>query len=89
MNNTPIQIRRNPPNKTNKITKPAIKRLADIAGIERLASTTYDEVRLLGDDFLKQILRDALTYTIYEKRKTVSVEDIERALERQNITVYK
>ena len=88
MNARPKQIRKNHP-KPTELTVPALKRLADAAGIERVGKTLYPATRKIGNDFLTHVLRDALILMDYRKKKTISVEDVEKALERVDITVYK
>jgi len=70
------------------ITKPAIRRLARRGGVKRLSGLIYQETRGILRIFLENIIRDAVTYTDYASRKTVSVMDVVYALKRQGKTLY-
>ena len=70
------------------IKKPAIRRLARRAGVKRLSGLVYNEARGVFQQFLEQVLEDAITYTEYRKGKTVSEDDIHRALARQGRKQY-
>ena len=54
------------------ITKPAIRRLARRGGVKRISGTIYNEARLVVKTFLEGVIRDAVTYTDYSRRKTVT-----------------
>lgn len=62
------------------ITKSDIRRLARRGGVKRLSATVYEETRFVLRDFLECIIRDAVTYTEYAKRKTVTSLDVVYAL---------
>jgi histone H4 len=70
------------------ITKPAIRRLARRGGVKRLSGLIYEEARGVLKVFLEHVIRDAVTYTEYSRRKTVTAMDIVYALKRQNRTIY-
>lgn len=70
------------------ITKPAIRRLCRRGGVKRISGELYGESRTVLKAFLEDVIRDAVTYTEYAKRKTVSVGDILYALKRQGRTLY-
>ena len=70
------------------ITKPAIRRLARRGGVKRISQLVYEEVRNVLKVFLENILRDAVTYTEYAERTTVTTADVMHALKRQGRTVY-
>ena len=70
------------------ITKPAIRRLARRGGVHRISRTIYQEVRTVLVNFLKQVVRDAITYTTHARRKTVTALDVVYALKRQGRTLY-
>ena len=70
------------------ITKPAIRRLARRGGVKRISGLIYEETRGVLKVFLENVIRDAVTYTEYAKRKTVTAMDVVYALKRQGGTLY-
>ena len=69
-----------PDNSLDNFTKPAIKRLAKEAGIERLSENTYDLIREIIQDFLYAILEKCVVFVRLNKRKTLIRKDIYGAL---------
>lgn len=69
------------------ITKPAIRRLARRGGVKRISGLIYEETRVGCWVFLKNVIRDAVTYTEHAKRKTVTAMDVVYALKRQGRTL--
>ena len=57
----------------NGITKPAIRRLARRGGVKRISGLIYEETRNILKSFLKNVIKDAITYTEYAKRNTVTL----------------
>nr|ACE75329.1 histone H4 [Glyptapanteles indiensis] len=70
------------------ITKPAIRRLARRGGVKRISGLVYDEIRNILKIFLENTIRDAVTYTEYAKRKTVTAMDVVYALKHQGRKIY-
>lgn len=70
------------------VTKPAIRRLTRRGGVKRISGLIYGETREILRVFLENLLRDAVLYTEYGKRKTVSALDVVHALKRQGRTLY-
>jgi len=70
------------------ITKPAIRRLARRGGVKRLSGMIYEETRGVLKVFLEGVIRDAVTYTEYARRKTVTAMDVVYALKRQGKPLY-
>ena len=70
------------------ISKPAIRRLARRGGVKRISGTIYQESRGVLKTFLENVVRDAVTYCDYSKRKTVTALDVVYALKRQGRTIY-
>ena len=66
------------------ITKPAIRRLFRRAGTKRICGAAYEEVRLMGKDFLQKLLRDSLVYTAHARRQTLTAMDVVFASKRLN-----
>ena len=71
------------------ITKPAIRRLARRGGVKRISGLIYDETRSALKIFLENVIRDAVIYTEYARRKTVTAMDVVYALKRQGRTLYR
>lgn len=70
------------------ITDPAIRRLARRGGVKRISAAIYDESRTVLQEFLKAVLRDAITYSEHANRKTITTLDVIYALKRQGRTLY-
>lgn len=70
------------------ITKPAIRRLARRGGVKRISLNIYKQIRDVLSGFLRNVVRDAITYTEHAKRKTVNAMDVVYALKRQGRTLY-
>lgn len=51
-----------------RITKPAIRRLARRGGVKRISGLIYEETRNVLKVF-ENVIRDAVTYTEHAKRK--------------------
>jgi histone H4 len=70
------------------ITRPAIRRLARRGGVKRISGLIYEEAREVLKQFLENILKDAVTYTEYARRKTVTAMDVVYALKKNGRTLY-
>jgi histone H4 len=70
------------------ITRAAIRRLARRGGVKRISGLIYEETRSVLTVFLKDVIKDAVTYTEHARRKTVTGMDVVRALKRRGITLY-
>lgn len=70
------------------ITKPAIRRLARRGGVKRISFDIYKEIREVLSAFLRNVIRDAITYTEHARRKTVTAMDVVYSLKRQGRTLY-
>jgi len=62
------------------ITKPAIGRLASRGGVKRLSGLTYEETRGILTVYLENAIRDIITSTKYNRRRTVTSRDVQQAL---------
>jgi len=74
-------------------SKAAIAKLAKRGGVKRIGSDssgrhTFDEVKGVLKQFIETVLKDAIMYTEYARRKTITVGDILYALKRQGRHVY-
>src|SRR5437868_1844917 len=63
------------------ITKPAIRRLCRRAEVLRINGMVYEEIRGIMKVYMEEILRNAVTFTEHDRRKTVQEEDLDAALE--------
>lgn len=70
------------------ITKPAIRRLARRGGVKRISGDIYGNCRLVMREFLDEVIKDAIIYTEYSKRKTVMSADVIHALKKRGKTLY-
>lgn len=75
-------------NNIQGITKPALRRLARRGGVKRISGLVYEETRGVLKVFLENVVRDAIIYTNYARRNTVTAMDIVHALKRQGRTLY-
>ena len=71
-----------------QITKPAIKRVAQRAGVKRLRSVVYKDARDMLKAFLTKVVRDARLYTNSRNRVTTNCADVSCALENNNCSTY-
>lgn len=67
------------------ITKPGITRLARAGGVKRIELYVYEEIRGVLKLHLENLIRDAVTFTEHDRRKTVSVSDVRKAAKRMGI----
>jgi histone H4 len=70
------------------ITKPTIRRLARRGGVKRISSLIYEDMRHVTKDFLQDVLKNALTFTEHDRRKTVTAMDVVRALKLSGRPLY-
>ena len=57
------------------IKKQDIRRLARRGGVVRLSGMVYEETRGVLKTFLENVIKDAVLYTTYARRKTVTAMD--------------
>jgi len=72
----------------DRITNGSIRRLARRGGVKRISAGIYGDTRAVINQFLDNVLRDAVTYTEHAGRKTVTTVDVVFALKRQGRTIY-
>lgn len=70
------------------INKPSICRLARRGGVKRLSGLVYEETQTILKYFLENVIRDAVVYTSYGRRKTVTALDVLYALKLQGRSLY-
>jgi histone H3 len=63
------------------ITKPAIGRLCQTAGVKRVSGLVYEEIRGVMKVYVEDIMRNAVTFTEHDGRKTVQQGDLDSALQ--------
>jgi histone H3/H4 len=54
----------------------SIRRLACRGGVKRISGLIYEETRGVLKVFLKNVIRDSITYTKHARRKTVTAMDV-------------
>lgn len=64
------------------------KRLARRGGVKRIGSDIYEETHGVLKVFLENLIRHAVEFTEYARRKTVTALDVVHALKRQGRTLY-
>ncbi len=67
----------------NGLTKPAYQRIGHQAGVKSMNGLMYEELRGVVKEHLGEIIKLAVTYTENDNRKTVSLNDVLRAIEDQ------
>lgn len=65
------------------VTNPAIHRMALKAGVKKISSECYDEVRAYVEYLVKETVKESLVYTKSAGRKTIMSKDIINAIESQ------
>lgn len=71
----------------NDLTKPAIQRLAQKAGVLTMSGLIYDEIRDIVKVFLNKALKYAITYADHARRATLTQDDILMGLEKANAKI--
>ena len=84
---TPIRNLRSVRGST-RINKASIRRLARRGGVKRMVGLMYEETRCVLTNYLTDVIRDAVTYTVHANRKTITATDVVRALGHQGKTLY-
>lgn len=67
---------------SNKISGPAIRRLARRAGVSRVGSGCFPEVNTAAVNYLTDLLDCCRAYCTHSKRKTINCMDVIYALKR-------
>lgn len=70
-----------------KFPDASFRRLGYRAGIKRFESTFFERSRGLLDNMLEKIIRNAISYTQYEKKKTVNSDSVDMALKDYGINL--
>lgn len=69
------------------ISDPAIERLLRRGGVVRISKLAYPEIRGVMKDWTSKIVKDMVLFTEHNRRKTVSIEDLEAALDNNGISL--
>lgn len=64
------------------LTKPAIQRLAHVAGVKSISGSVYEEMRGIIRVYMEMVIQNALIYCEHARRKAVKSDDVLHALER-------
>ena len=70
------------------IAKAAFCRMARRGGVQRMSGNVFEESRGVMKVFLEHVIRDAIIYTTYCHRKTVTTMDVIYALKCHGRTLY-
>ena len=70
------------------ITKGSVRRLARRAGIRRLSSLLHEEVRGVLKGFVERVVSDAVSYTEYARKRTVTCGAVVAALKKRGRMLY-
>lgn len=62
------------------ISKPAIKRLARLAGVNQMSSTVCNDVRESLNEFVERVIKSSMMYSDHAGRKTLTHADLLCAL---------
>ena len=69
------------------ITEPAIRRVLRRAGVKRISSLVYEEIRGVLKVWLENIIKDMVAFTEHARRQTVLHADLEAALDVNGIAL--
>ena len=69
------------------ITKPALQRLAQRAGVKRIGGLVYQELRGIMKIALENLLRDSINITEHHRKKTVGGEEVKEALYLRGVNI--
>lgn len=69
------------------ITKGAIKRMLRRSGVIRQSNLVYEEIRGILKIWLADICKDMVAFTMYGRRKTIKISDLEAAFKNHNISL--
>jgi histone H4 len=73
---------------TRGITKGSIRRLARRAGVKRISGLLYEEARGTLKAFVEKVVADAVSYTEYARKRTVTTGAVVAALKKRGRMLY-
>ncbi|GFP79536.1 histone h4, partial [Phtheirospermum japonicum] len=65
-----------------------IRRLARRGGVKSIIGLIYEETHYVLNIFIKNVIRDAISYMEHARRETVTAMDVVYAHKRQGRTLY-
>nr|BAS01879.1 histon H4 [Amorphochlora amoebiformis] len=74
--------------KIYKISKLTLKRIAKRSGIKRISQISIEMINIEIINFLNRIIKDVLIFCIYDKRNSISVNDVAFSLKKNGSAVY-
>lgn len=74
--------------KSQSISKPAIRRLARRAGVKRISEGIYQEAPQALRTWLQKMIHDATVYADHARRFTITTNDVLLALKKNGVTLY-
>jgi histone H3/H4 len=72
-------------NQIRYVRDPCIARLGRRVCVKRIAKPVYDTVRASARKFLKEMLSNAIQYTEYRWRKSITWEDVRDAVQYMGV----
>lgn len=70
------------------VTKGSVRRLARRAGVKRISGLLYEEVRGVLKSFVEKVVADAVSYTEYARKRTVTCGAVVAALKKRGRMLY-
>ena len=70
------------------LSDPGLRKVIRLQNINRHSSQVYNDLRIIGRVYMDKILTNAYTYCHYDKRKTLSRDDVERAMKSISRRIY-
>ena len=70
------------------ITKGSVRRMARRGGCRRLSGLIYEEVRGVLKSFVEKTVADAVAYTEYSRKRTVTCGAVVAALKKRGRMLY-
>ncbi|KAF5140464.1 histone h4 [Vairimorpha ceranae] len=67
------------------ISKPAIRRLARRAGVSRVGSGCFNEIRVAAKSYMTGIISYSFVYANHAKRKTITCSDVLYSLKKMGV----
>jgi len=70
------------------VADPGLRRLARRAGVKRVSEKSFEQGRVLIDQFVHKVVRDAVIMSEAAGRKTVTTGDVSYSLKRNGHTLF-
>ena len=75
-------------NNATGVTRGSIRRLARRGGVKRMSGLIFDEVRAVLKSFVEKVVSNAVSYTEYARKRTVTCAAVVQALKREGKMLY-